>query len=121
MMRLGSKSRVLKKTMNEEDAGWGTSINETFKVYKIEDISDEEDGTKHKDLSKKKIGLRNYEVWLTVAAVGMLKTIDNDIPVLLEAYATLKSDGHLKEVFTFAFDSTVLTQLFRAKRSSIHR
>ena len=26
------------------------------KVYKIEDISDEEDGTKHKDLSKKKIG-----------------------------------------------------------------
>ena len=27
------------------------------KVYKIEDISDEEDGTKHKDLSKKKIGL----------------------------------------------------------------
>ena len=27
------------------------------KVYKIEDISDEEDGTEHKDLSKKKIGL----------------------------------------------------------------
>ena len=26
------------------------------KVYKTEDISDEEDGTKHKDLSKKKIG-----------------------------------------------------------------
>ena len=27
------------------------------KVYKIEDISDEEDGTERKDLSKKKIGL----------------------------------------------------------------
>ena len=34
-------------------------------------------------------------VWLTVAAVGILKTIDNDIPVLLEAYTTLKSDGHV--------------------------
>ena len=37
----------------------------------------------------------NYEVWLTVAAVGMLKTIENDIPVLLEAYTTLKSDGRV--------------------------
>ncbi|KAK7841158.1 hypothetical protein CFP56_015747 [Quercus suber] len=31
---------------------------------------------------------------LTVAAVGILKTIDDDIPVILEAYTTLKSDGH---------------------------
>ncbi|KAL0012897.1 hypothetical protein SO802_008005 [Lithocarpus litseifolius] len=62
------------------------------KVYKIEDISDEEDGMKHKDLSKKE---GNYEVWLTVAMVAMLKTIDNDIPVLLEAYTSLKSDGHV--------------------------
>ena len=37
----------------------------------------------------------NYEVWLTVAAVGMLKSVDNDIPILLEAYTTLKSDGHV--------------------------
>nr|POE89131.1 hypothetical protein CFP56_70462 [Quercus suber] len=41
----------------------------------------------------------NYEVWLTVAAVGMLKTIDNDIPVLLEAYTTLKSDVVCKEIW----------------------
>ena len=33
-------------------------------------------------------------MWLPVAVVGILKTIDNDIPVLLEAYTTLKSDGH---------------------------
>ena len=31
---------------------------------------------------------------LAVAAVGILKTIDNDIPVLLKAYTTLKSDAH---------------------------
>ena len=29
---------------------------------------------------------------LTVAAVGILKTIDDDIPVLLKACTTLKSD-----------------------------
>ena len=34
-------------------------------------------------------------MWLTVAAVGILKTSDDDIPVLLEGYTTLKSDGHV--------------------------
>ena len=37
----------------------------------------------------------NQEGWLTVAAVGILKTIDDDILVFLEAYTTLKSDGHV--------------------------
>nr|POF21978.1 hypothetical protein CFP56_70185 [Quercus suber]POF21979.1 hypothetical protein CFP56_70186 [Quercus suber] len=32
---------------------------------------------------------------LTIAAVGILKTIDDDIPVILKAYTTLKSDGHV--------------------------
>ena len=32
---------------------------------------------------------------LIVAAVGILKTIDDGIPVLLEAYTTLKFDGHV--------------------------
>ena len=32
---------------------------------------------------------------LTVAVVGILKTIDDGIPILLEAYTTLKSDGHV--------------------------
>ena len=40
-------------------------------------------------------GAGNYEVWLTVAAVGMLKSVDNDIPILLEAYTTLKCASHV--------------------------
>ena len=34
-------------------------------------------------------------MWLTVAAIGIPKTIDDDILVFLEAYTTLKSDGHV--------------------------
>ena len=45
---------------DNQDNESGQEINDkdyVVKVDKIEDISDEEDGTKHKDLSKKKIGL----------------------------------------------------------------
>ena len=45
---------------DDQDNESGQEINDidyVVKVYKIEDISDEEDGTKHNDLSKKKIGL----------------------------------------------------------------
>ena len=42
----------------DQDNESGQEINDyVVMVYRIEDISDEEDGTKHKDLSKKKIGL----------------------------------------------------------------
>ena len=43
---------------DDQDNESGQEINDKdFEVYKIEANSDEEDGTKHEDLSKKKIGL----------------------------------------------------------------
>ena len=53
---------------DDQDNESGQEINDKdfeVEVYKIEASSDEEDGTKHEDLSKKKIGLsiRRMKKW----------------------------------------------------------
>ena len=48
------------------------------KVYKIEDISDEEDGTKDKDLSKKKIGLSIRRFFAELNRTGRLTYTEED-------------------------------------------
>nr|POE62659.1 hypothetical protein CFP56_23194 [Quercus suber] len=55
-------------------------------------------GSKGKVLKRTKaLKMKDEEIKrcrLAVAVVGILKTIDNDIRVLLKAYTTLKSDAH---------------------------
>ena len=66
---------------DDQDNESGQEINDkdyVVKVYKTEDISDEEDGTKDKDLSKKKIGLSIRRFFVELNRTGRLTYTEED-------------------------------------------